>query len=72
MALCGVALTSDVVHGKASEAFGKDFGYGPWFAPLVGLWEAAIAGLLWIDGGAHRATGLQMVAVVLGGAVYRG
>ena len=47
-------LTSDVLHKKASKEFLNTFGFGSWFAPLVGLWEASVAALLWYDGGAYR------------------
>ena len=55
MALAGVALSSDALHGNISKDFRKTFGFGRWFAPLVGVYEGAVAVLLWYDGGAHRA-----------------
>ena len=70
MALAGVALSSDALHGNISKDFRKTFGFGRWFAPLVGVYEGAVAVLLWYDGGAHRALALRMLAVVLGGVNY--
>ena len=70
MALCGVALTSDVLHGKVSEEFEKQFGFGSWFPPLVGLWEGAIGALIWYEGGAYQSLAMKMLAVVMGGVCY--
>ena len=46
MALAGVALTSDAVHGAISKDFRKTFGFGAWFTPLVGIYEGTVAALL--------------------------
>ena len=70
MALAGVALTSDAVHGANSKDFRKTFGFGAWFTPLVGIYEGTVAALLWYQGGAHRELALRMLAVVLGGVEY--
>ena len=37
---------------------------------LLGLWQGAIAGLLWLDGGKHLILAQRMLSVLMGGAIW--